>query len=157
MENIDGYILSVTAAAIICAISVKLTQNQGTQGAMLKLIAGLLLTFTVIRPLADFSLDQWDDWTLEISDNAEIAAGEGEAMKKQALDSCIISYTQAYILDKAEALGLSLEVEVTVSEDDIPVPIAIRLEGNASPFAKNSLAAAIEQDLGISREDQEWI
>lgn len=153
---IDSYILSIAAAAIICAIAVKLTEGQGPQGAIIKLIAGLLLTFTVIRPLANLEFSKWSDITLEITDRAQTAVGEGEDMTKQALASGIISRTEAYILDKAEALGLSLEVEVTVSEDDIPVPIAVRLTGNASPFAKSRLASMIQQDLGISREDQTW-
>lgn len=156
MDGMDGYVLSIAAMAILCAIAVKLTENQGTQGTMIKLIVGLLLTFSVIRPLANIKLTQWSDVTLEISDYAKAAVGEGEDMTKQALASGIISRTEAYILDKAEALGLSLEVEVTVSEDDIPVPIAVRLTGNASPFAKSSLASMIQQDLGISREDQTW-
>ena len=59
--------------------------------------------------------------------------------------------TQAYILDKAQALNTVLEVEVTLSDDDIPVPLKVRLKGKISPYAKGRLQATIAEDLGIEK------
>lgn len=150
------YVLSVSASAIICALAVRLTENQGSQGTVIKLIAGLLLTFSVIRPVADLKFTQWDEWNLDMSQYVQAAVGEGEDMTRQALADGIISRTQAYILDKAESLGLSLEVKVTVSEDTLPVPKSVWLRGSASPYAKARLTSFIQEDLGIAREDQTW-
>lgn len=157
MENIKTYLLGVVAAAVICGIVTRLMGEKGTQGAMAKLIAGLFLAFTVIRPVANISLDGLSDFTAVYSDAGEQAAAAGEILTKDALTTIIKAQTEAYILDKAAALQVDLEVEVTLSDEDIPTPAAVRLSGKVSPYAKARLQSIITEDLGIGKERQTWI
>ena len=156
MESVKTYLLSIVAAAVVCGIITRLVGEKGTQGAMVKLIAGLFLAFTVIRPVADIRLDTLTDFTDLYTDAGVQAAAEGERMTKDALRSSIKAQTEAYILDKAAGLDLNLEVEVTVSQDEIPVPNAVRLSGKASPYAKSRLQEIITQEIGVDKENQLW-
>lgn len=156
MEQIRIYLLGVVAAAIICGIVTRLLGEKGTQGAMAKLIAGLFLAFTVLRPVANIHLDDLADHSSVYSEAGERAALEGKLISKEILAASIKGKTEAYILDKAAALNLKLEVDVTMSSDDFPVPMKVLLSGKASPYAKAQLQTVIARDLGINKENQIW-
>lgn len=157
MGEIKGYLLSIIAAAVICGIVTRLIGEKGTQGAMVKLIAGLFLTFTVINPVVKMDINGLTDFADVYSDAGSQAAAAGEQMSADALRASIKARTEAYILDKAAGLELNLEVEVTLSEDDIPLPASVRLSGKTSPYAKLRLQSMITQELGIEKENQVWI
>lgn len=157
METVRTYLLGVIAAAIVCGIVTRILGDKGTQGAMAKLIAGLFLAFTVIRPVADLSIGSVADLTDQYSAAGADAAAEGERMTREALALSIKSQTEAYILDKAEALNVTLTVEVTLSEEDIPTPASVCLTGKVSPYAKQRLQTVIADDIGIDKEHQTWI
>lgn len=151
-----GYLLSVFAAAMICAIVTRLMGSKGTHAVMTKLISGLVLTFTVISPLSQVHIDQIPDWIGDYSEAGAQASAAGQQMTREALSAGIKTRTEAYILDKATALDVELEVEVTLSDEDIPRPESVRLIGKASPYAKNRLTTIIAEDIGIKKEQQLW-
>lgn len=151
------YLLSVVAAAIISGIVTKLLGSKGTQGTIGKLVAGLFLAFTVISPLRSIRIGNLSSITAPYSTAASMAVEEGKNQTQQALQARIKESCEAYILDKAQSLDVELEVAVTVSDEDIPAPTSIQLSGNVSPNAKTKLINIITEDLGISKEAQEWI
>lgn len=156
MDGIKTYLLGVMGAAVICGIVIRMIGEKGTQGAMTKLIAGLFLAFTVIRPVANIRLDGLSDFTAAYSAAGEQAAAAGESLTKDALAASIKAQTEAYILDKAASLGVELEVDVML-EDTCPMaPKSVRVSGSISPYSRNCLQNIIAQELGISKENQEW-
>lgn len=157
MDSLRSYILSIVAGAIVCGIVIKLLGEKGTQGAMAKLMAGLFLTFTVIRPIADIRLDKMGDIMDIYTADAMTAVEAGSQITRDALIQSIKAQCEAYILDKAEDLGLTLQVAVTLSEDEMPVPIGVTLSGAAAPYAKGRLSAILSEELGIEKEAQKWI
>ena len=157
MEALRSYILSVVAGAVVCGIVVKLLGEKGTQGAVAKLMAGLFLTFTVIRPIADIRLSKIGDILDIYSSDAMAAVEAGSQISKDGLTQSIKTQTEAYILDKAKALGLAVQVTVTLSEDEIPVPVGVTISGAVSPYAKGRLAELLSNELGIEKEAQKWI
>lgn len=156
IDGVKGYLLSVFAAAIICAIATRLMGDKGTHAVMTKLITGLALTFTVISPLAQVRLDRIPDWSSNYAEAGSKASEEGQRITREALSAGIKTRTETYILDKATALDVELKVEVTLSDEDIPRPKSVRLSGNASPYAKMRLTAIIAEDIGIKKEQQIW-
>lgn len=156
IDQVREYLLGVFAAAIICAIVTKLTEDKGANSTLSKLIAGLFLVFTLIRPVATLDLTTVTTWADNYDSEAARAVAAGESHTRNAISELIKQRTQAYILDKAQALNTELEVEVTLSDDDIPVPVKVRLKGKASPYAKGRLQAIITEDLGIEKENQVW-
>lgn len=157
MESLGNYILSVTSAAILLAVLLTLLSKNGSTSSLLRLIGGLFLTFTLVVPLTDLKLDDIFDSFLNISSDGNSIAAYGQECYQTELASIIKQRCEAYILDKAASCQASLEVEVTLSQESIPVPIAARLQGNVSPYARNSLEQWLQHDLGIPKEQQIWI
>ncbi len=157
MEALRSYILSIVAGAVICGIVIKLLGDKGTQGAVAKLMAGLFLTFTVIRPIADIRVGKIGDILDIYTTDAMAAVDEGSQMTRDGLAQSIKTQTEAYILDKAKALGLAVQVNVTLSEDELPIPVGVTISGAVSPYAKGRLAGILSEELGIEKEAQKWI
>lgn len=157
MEALGRYILSVTAAAIAFAVLQTLVGKKGTASALVRLIGGLFLTFTVIAPIAALDLDAIFASNLDFMEQGSAIAAQGQEIAQSELRTIIKQRCEAYILDKAETYRAQLEVEVTLSQDDIPTPTAVRLRGSASPYAKFNLQQWLQDEMGIPREHQVWI
>lgn len=149
------YLITVTAAALICAIAVKAVKN-GTIHSLIRLLCGVFMALTVVSPWLKIRIDSLSDITSVIWNDASAAAGTGEKLAREAMVSYIKEKTQAYILDKAKVLGVSLDVEVTVSGDDIPIPEGVIVTGAVSPYNRSILTDYIRENLGIDTEAQIW-
>ena len=157
MGELRIYLLNVCAASTFCACVKSLTVEKSTGGKILKLICGLFLALTVVQPFADISINDFTLFTADIQEDARAAVSEGEEYVRISLRDIIKDETEAYILDKAEALGADIEVDVTVSGDYQPIPKSVCIIGNVSPYAKARLENILEEDLGIGKEGQLWI
>ena len=67
---------------------------------------------------------------------------------------CIQHQLEAYILDKAIAMGADIRPEVTVDADG--VPLEIWLQGQCSERIRQELSDMITNDLGVLKEDLKW-
>ena len=157
MESIREYLLSVTAAALLCAIVSSLTGEKGSQAGTVKLICGLFLCITVIRPLAQLHISDYSDFTRDLLEQGESATQEGEDYSRQALRRIIQEEAEAYIMDKASDYGTKLQANVTLSDTDPPVPESCVLTGSVSPYVRQQLKKILETDLGIPEENQIWM
>jgi stage III sporulation protein AF len=121
-----------------------------------KLITGVFLLLTLLYPMANLSITSLSGLADEFQYDAQQAVATGEANSKQKITAIIKERTAAYILQKADALGLELTVDVGVSSDEIPVPHTVTIRGTAAPYARQQLQDMICRDLGISKENQLW-
>lgn len=153
MEALRQYIISVVAAALLCGIVTGL-MPQGRASQIIRMVCGLFLAYTVLAGLTGLDL-QIPDWDVLAVTDARQAAALGESLGEAALTQVIKEQTEAYILDKAAALGLSLEVEVSLDESQVPQSVV--LEGQASPYERQQLQNTIARELGIAKENQQWI
>ena len=153
MEGIRQYIISVTTAAVLCGILTSLVGGKHIKPVWM-LIVGIFMTLTAIRPLADIDLGAVPTLTEGYSSLAEEAVQAGESMMTAQTQAIIKSRLEAYILDKAERMGVSLTVEISLGESGLPV--SVRLSGDVSPGAKSRLRSIIATDLGIPKEAQTW-
>lgn len=152
------YTIQLIAAALICAVVFTVFDKKDLSSGIVRLICGLLMLISVISPWVKLKLGQMDDWSDAFRHAASDAVQAGQNASYQAMSERIIARTQAYILDKAGALGVSPEVTVFVeSVEGIPVPSAVRIYGNFSPFVRNRLQSILENELGIPTEAQTWI
>lgn len=156
MEGIRQYVISVAAAAILCGILKSILPGKDTMAGVLRLITGIFLAFTVIKPLAQVELGDLPVLSSDYLSDAQAASSDGEKIAADAMADIIKHQAEAYILDKAQSLNLSLTVTVTVSDDPLPTPVGVRLSGAVSPYAKSCLERVIEEDLGIAKENQIW-
>lgn len=154
MEALRQYIISVTAAALVCG-SLQGLAGSGAMGKLLRLICGLFLAYTLLGPIADVDLEALGDVSLPTFGEATQAAEAGQRFSEESRRERITGQVQAYILDKAAQLGVELTVSVTV--DDQGIPRDVTITGALSPKERQQLQSTIALDLGIPKERQKWI
>ena len=154
MEGVSRYLLSISAAAIICGIAKATVDEKSAGGAMIRLIAGLIMTFTVISPVVEIDFGDIPALSSGISYDAEVVSEAGKEMALQEINSIISDELEAYILDKAASVGANIRVELRL---DGYVPAAVTIHGTVLPAAKQRLQKIFETELGIAKENQQWI
>lgn len=157
MEKIGQYLLSVTAAVMITSILRRFFSGKGSAGAMLQMLSGIFMLYTVLMPFSHLSIPKFDTITKDFRHEAQQAVADGENLGTSTLRSIISDRVSAYILDKAKIYDAQLTVTVMLSQDAIPVPNGVRICGDISPYGKRQLQNMIASDLGISKEHQVWI
>lgn len=155
MDGLREYVLSVVAAAVLCAILSSIAEKSGSAGKVLHLVCRLFLTFTVISPVAEIPLDGWQDLSAQWEAEAAMAVQAGEEAYQDSLEAVIRSQVESYILDKARQLGAEISVEVLLDENQIPEEVVI--SGRISPYLKGELERYLTSQLGIAKERQIWI
>lgn len=153
MESIRDYLLSVTAAALICGIIGTLTGKTSNISKVLKLLCGLFLAATVIKPLINMKVDNIYSFTESLTVSSDLAVMQGEKIASDEMKRIIKEKTEAYILDKANALGAQVAVEIVLEEY---VPVGVTVRGDISPYVRSNLADSITRELNIPAEEQIW-
>lgn len=156
MDSLREYLIGVIAAALLCGIVTALIEPKGGLGLAVKLIAGLLLILSVVRPWVSISMDNLIGWTDQLMADGGDYVQSGKIMADEVYRSGIKEQMEAYIVDEAKTFGCDLTVEVILSDGEVPVPEQVRLRGDVSPYAKQSLARFLSEQLGIKQEDQLW-
>lgn len=156
MDTLRQYILSVTAAAILCGMVRSICSETGFRTTV-NMLCGLILAVTILTPVIRIDLNGLiGEFTASYSQDALAAASVGEDTYQDSLSAIIKQESEAYILDKAAQLDASVDVEIILSEQDIPVPVSAVIRGNISPFSRQQLTQILENDLGIMKENQQW-
>ena len=149
-----AWLLGIVLTAFASGLARQLAP-QGREQAMVRLAGGLLLTLAVLRPLAGMD---WEGPALEAGAfqiRTEEQAAVYRKNQQQVLSAIIEDRTEAYILDKANRLGLDCTVSVTAAagESGIPLPDTVTIRGGYSEI----LAVCIEEEVGIPAEKQFWL
>lgn len=148
------YFLSVICCAVLCGIATSIPEKNGTASKLLKLISGILLTFTVLAPVAEVKLEEISFFVTDIQEEGEAVASMGLTHSLDAMAAIIKQETEAYILDKAGDLQGNLEVQVFL--DSELKPNGVVLQGEIPESGRRQLEHIIARDLGITKEDQIW-
>lgn len=157
MTDFRGYLIRLTAAAILGAVIRKLAPSGGA-GRAAKLGAGLLVLITAFSPIASINTAAAAQNLVQHGYADPLNTMEFSKNVNDLLSELITEQAEAYILDKAQELGLALTVEVTAKvEDTYPVPYAVRLSGSPTAAQMEKLKEIIAADLKIPEERQEWL
>lgn len=154
---VKDYILSITAAALICGIVNVLVPKKSATGTVIRLISGVYLSLCVISPLLQLQISNYIDFNLSIFNDAKTLVAQGESITANTKEEIIKSKTNTYILDKADSMGADVEVETAVAKEQPQVPVAIVIKGTVSPYVKSVLSEWISQNIGVPKEAQQWI
>ena len=147
------YILSVTSAALLVSIA-RVIAGEGAMGKLVKLISGLFMAVTVLSPVVELELPDPAGWLEDHLEEGRAAAEAGEVMAKDYSEDIISAELEAYILDKAAALGGAVSAEVRLDESGLPETVT--LSGVLTPAQKAELSRIIAEELGIGEEAQIW-
>ena len=123
---------------------------------MIKMILGLFILITAISPWSEFRLSDITEAVDITKYDAQSFASDGSNYSEELIRNGITDRTEAYILDKAESLGVELNVRVVLADASPYAPESVELSGYASPYNKMRIQRIIEDDLGIREECQIW-
>ena len=157
MEAIRSYVLSVCGAGIFCAIVRQMLPEKGSATALCNLLGGVIMTFAILSPLQNISLQDISTALPGFSADGASVTAMGQELSYDAFAGIIKQEAEAYILDKATALGAEISVEVSLSVDAVPVPESVVITGEMSPYVKSVLSVYLLEELGIAKERQIWI
>ena len=157
MEAVRQYLLSVTAAAIVCSIINRVIGKTGTYAAIVKLITGLFLVFTVISPFAKLQITDLPAYMDSLTVDADLVVMDGQQAARDAVTEIIKAEAEAYILDKASLYEAELVVDIEMGAGEMPVPESIRIQGSISPYGRMQLQQLLTEEFGIPKEQQIWI
>jgi hypothetical protein len=156
MDEIKTYLMTVICAALICAITCTVMASKGVNGALVRLLAGVIMTVTLITPFKRLDLSGINGYWDAYSSDAASSVALGVEQTKLALRDGIKKRSEEYILKEASRLNLSITAAVQLSDDDLPVPVRVDLSGNASPYAKNALIQSVCTAFDLKKENVQW-
>ena len=156
VSALKAYVLSVVAAAILCTIVQVLLGKKSAVGRIAHLLSGILMAITVIAPLGQITFQGISEYWDDLSYDAQKYVTDGTSVAENQMREIIKARTEAYILDKANRMGLQIAVEVELDGYNGNIPCAVVIDGTASPYAKEQLSSYIEEALGIAKENQKW-
>lgn len=153
-ELLRQWILGVTCAAMIAAMVQAFARKGGT-GKATQLTAGLLVLLAAARPLAGLSAFDVSGALQDLQSRQETRADELTEENDRMMKALIEGKTEAYILDKAEEMGIDCGVFVTYARDESGAfaPARVTLAGALTAEEQRRLAGQITADLGIAGEN----
>lgn len=154
MDGLRAYILGIAAASMLCGVLIRLTRNSGS-AEIIRMLCGIFLTIVLIQPLTGKKDRLWEATLPDIGEQAEEIIAEGRAAAEDSRKEFIKERLEAYILSRAGTIGADIQAEITLGKDCLPTHI--RLTGTISPIYRSKLTQIIASELGIPREQQEWI
>lgn len=155
MELIRQWLVGITCAAMIVAVADSLTPG-GTVKKIGRMVGGLVLLLAVIQPLMTFD---YSVMAMAAGTGLTIGTEDLEKTNLEQMKSIIGEKTGAYILDKAQSMGIvcqSVAVTCAVGEGNVPYPSAVTVTGALSAAQQKVLSREIEADLAIPAEAQTY-
>jgi len=155
-EVIRSWLLTVTGVSMMIAIAENLLP-EGVYKKIVALAGGLALVLVTLAPVMGF-----DEKALrkEIDRFEEAVHDESEELKQRKdflYESIIAERAQAYILDKANELGLHCQITVSVAwNEELPIPCSVVVKGSWNQDQRLALSELIETDLGIPKTMQRF-
>lgn len=156
MGELGQYIISLCAAGILCSLLIGIASRQTAHKKLIAFLCGISMVITVASPWVTIRLKDISTITNRFHTEAFNAVISGQDYAKETLSDIIRSRSEAYILDKATAMGVQLNVNVELTEDHPGTPCRIYLRGSIAPYAKAQLIDYIYTTLGIAKENQIW-
>lgn len=151
-----AYLMRLTAASILAAL-VRRASPEGGAGNAAKLGAGLLILLTALGPLGEIDLVEAAEHIALDGYGDVLTTAPVDKAANTLLEELITDTAESYILDKAQALGMTVTAEVSTDiSEGYPVPWSVQLHGECTTEQQTLLGQWIQDTLGIPEERQEW-
>lgn len=154
MDNWKQYVFSIIVTACICGVLTQILSEAKCKAAV-QLVCGTVLAIIILQPLSRMNFDALTPssfWEENAADGY-ILAGERTAEKARA--EYIKTACEAYILDRAKALGENLQIQIFLNKDYLPESVEIK--GAFDLAEQAELQSILTTEFGIPKENQIWI
>lgn len=147
MGLIRGWLLEITAAAILAALAESMMPEGGVKQVG-KLVCGLMLAAAVLRPFGSVEVTdlapllEYDAW------QSQVLQEEAEGRMKTIIEEDL----SAYSMDKAAQLGFPCRIRVTcrLEEAGVFLPASAEIVGVPEVQGRQIVAEFLCADLGLS-------
>ena len=156
-ELVRQWLLGVACTALVMAVADSLAP-EGSVKKICRLAGGLALLLAAVGPLIRLNSGELSQM---LEEHRALIQSYEETLKEQNnlfYQTIIEESTAAYIVDKAEEMGISCQAEVTFSydEDGVPCPWEVTAWGDWTDRARVALARLLEDDLGVPPQRQHY-
>lgn len=156
-ELVRQWLLGVACTALILAVADSMAPV-GSVKKVCRMAGGLALLLAAVGPL--LRLDSGVLSAMLEGYQAQVRSYEETLEEQNNLfyQTIIEESTAAYIVDKAEEMGISCQAEVTFSydEDGVPCPWEVTARGDWTDEAREALERLLEDDLGVPPQRQHY-
>jgi len=153
MDAWKEYVLSVVTVALACSIVLQILPDSGRK-ELLHIVCGVILTMVILRPVSDLRPEDLGDLLQYENVSAEPYLAAGESTASEVKKQYITNACEAYILNKAKAMGAEIVPAITLDEECLPV--SAEIHGTADPQLREALERILMVDMGITKENQRW-
>lgn len=152
MNLLHRWLLGISACALLVSFAEQITPVGAVQ-KIVKFTGGLLLILCILQPISNTDLNELSIDLTAYEEAVAVLETELSENRERELSDSIAERTQAYIEDKAFALGLQVHAAIgTECIDGVPFPKDVVLYGKEN----EELSDFIAQELGIAKENQTW-
>ena len=151
----SGWLIGVTAAAMLAAVA-RCLMPPGAVQQVGGLVCAMMMLLAVLKPLMPLTGTLLRDF--EFSGPVQEQGEELEQQSEQLLNSLIERECGAYIVDKAEQMGITCQAGVScrMGEDGLWLPAGVQVMGELTGQQRRELEQMIAEDLGIECDCQEY-
>ena len=156
-EVVRQWLLGVACTALILALADSLAPD-GSVKKVCRMAGGLALLLAAVGPLLRLDSGILDNMLEEYRTAARSYEETLEEQNHLFYQTVIEGSAAAYIVDKAEELGISCQAEVTFSYDEegVPCPWEVTAWGDWTDEAQEALERLLEDDLGVPPQRQHY-
>lgn len=149
------YLLRLTAGAFFSSLLLAiLPRGSARRAAALVCSLVMLLALT---PAAQLDYDALAETISRLELEKEEVRTGIEIQNQELVARIISGRIEAYILDKASALGLDITVSVEMqTRASTPYPCGVTICGDANPAQRERLQAYIEETFAVPKQRQTW-
>lgn len=156
-EFIRTWIMGLAGTALLSGIALTLTPK-GSVKKVVELVSGVAVILAFIGPVIEFDFSAYSMNLAAYKDRLSVYETSIEETNERLSRTIIEEESAAYILDKAQVLGLSVSsarVAVKWGDEGCWYPYEVYIETQERTVMPE-LAGVIEADLGIPEERQYW-
>ena len=150
MGAVRGWLLGLTAAAILAAIAESM-MPEGSVKQVGKLVCGLMLAATVLRPLGSVEMTDFPPLLEYDKQQTQLLQEEADARMKTIIEGEL----SAYSMDKAAQLGIGCQIQIHCEPggEGVFQPDSAEIFGELDEAARHQLTTLLCTDLGLQRAD----
>ena len=144
--------------SLFCGIALGLMPEGGVKKAA-SIACTVVLVMTVLLPLGTLDISQYSLELAKYREMGDQLEEKGDAFRDSMSRTVIEQECEAYIMDKAEAMGITVDtvkVRAFWNSEGVWVPESAEIRSGCGESEKKRLSDLIFADLGIPAENQEW-
>lgn len=157
IEEMREWLLALIAVCMLCALA-EVLMPAGPVKQAGKLVCGLVLLCAVLSPISKIDLREGQSWLESHRIDMQIQEQQLRENVTSEMKVIIEEKYAAYIVDKAEQLGICCQVQVKcgAGENGVFMPEHVELIGTFSNEEHDRLSNMIEEELLVPLEKQTY-